>query len=55
MLTEKACAIALTHDKYSYRTIKRILENNMDKAIETKTQQLFIPIHMNIRGAEAYN
>lgn len=52
---EKACTLALTHDKYSYRTIKRILENNMDKAIETKTQQLLIPIHVNIRGAEAYN
>ena len=52
---EKACTLALTHDKYSYRTIKRILENNMDKAIETKTQKLYIPIHVNIRGAEAYN
>lgn len=52
---EKACTLALTHDKYSYRTIKRILENNMDKVIETKTQQLLIPIHVNIRGAEAYN
>ncbi|MDP3568959.1 hypothetical protein [Sediminibacterium sp.] len=52
---EKACAIALTHERCSYRTIKRILENNMDKAIETKTQQLIIPIHMNIRGPEAYN
>jgi len=37
---EKACTLALTHDKYSYRTIKRILENNMDKAIENKTQKL---------------
>jgi transposase len=52
---EKACAMALTHERYSYRTIKRILENNMDKAIETKIQQLIIPIHMNIRGPEAYN
>jgi transposase len=52
---EKACAMALTHEKYSYRTIKRILENNMDKAIETTVQQILIPIHMNIRGSEAYN
>lgn len=52
---ENACTIALNHDRYSYRTIKRILENNMDKAIESKTIQLFIPIHMNIRGPEAYN
>lgn len=52
---ENACTLALTHDKYSYRTIKRILENNMDKVVETKTQKLYIPIHMNIRGAAAYN
>jgi transposase len=52
---EKACAMALTHERYSYRTIKRILENNMDKAIETPVQQILIPIHMNIRGSEAYN
>ena len=45
---EKACAIALTHDRYSYRTIKRILEKNIDKAIEPKTKQIFIPIHINI-------
>ena len=53
---EKACAIALTHDTYSYRTIKRILENNMDKAIEPpRTKPIFIPIHINIRGPQAYN
>ena len=52
---ENACTLALTHDKYSYRTIKRILENNMDKAIETKTAKLYIPLHVNIRGAAAYN
>jgi transposase len=52
---ENACTIALTHERYSYRTIKRILENNMDKAIETPVLQLFIPIHTNIRGSEAYN
>lgn len=52
---EKACTIALTHDKYSFHTIKRILENNMDKIIETQTQQVFIPVHMNIRGPKSYN
>ena len=49
---EKACAIALTHERCSYRTIKRILENNMDKAIEAPVQQIFIPIHMNLQGPE---
>ena len=52
---EKACAIALTHDKCSYRTIKRILENNMDKAVEAPVRKIFIPIHMNLRGPKAYN
>ena len=52
---EKACAIALTHDKCSYRTIRRILENNMDKAVEAPVRQIFIPIHMNLRGPKAYN
>lgn len=52
---ETACAMALTHERYSYRTIKRILENNMDKMIETESQQIFIPVHMNIRGPESYN
>jgi transposase len=53
---ETACAMALTHERYSYRTVKRILENNMDKMLETQQpQQLFIPVHMNIRGPESYN
>jgi len=52
---ETACTMALTHERYSYRTIKRILENNMDKMIEAQPQQLFIPAHMNIRGPESYN
>jgi transposase len=53
---ETACAMALTHQRYSYRTVKRILENNMDKMVETQQpQQLFIPVHTNIRGPESYN
>jgi len=52
---EKACAIALTHDKCSYRTIKRILENNMDKAVAAPAQKIIIPIHLNLRGPKAYS
>lgn len=52
---ETACTIALMHERYSYRTVKRILENNMDKMVESQPQQLFIPVHMNIRGPESYN
>ena len=51
---ETACAMALTHERYSYRTVKRILENNMDKMLEAQaSKQLFIPVHMNIRGPES--
>lgn len=53
---ETACSMALTHERYSYRTVKHILENNMDRMLETPgPQQLFIPVHMNIRGPESYN
>ena len=53
---ETACTMALTHERYSYRTVKRILENNMDKMLEPEQAgQLFIPVHMNIRGPESYN
>ena len=51
---ELACSMALSHDRYSYRTVKRILENNMDKALEVEPQQRSIPIHLNIRGPKAY-
>ncbi len=52
---ETACTMAMTHERYSYRTVKRILENNMDKMLEAQPQQLFVPVHMNIRGPESYN
>lgn len=53
---ETACTMALTHERYSYRTVKHILENNMDRMLEPQeTLQLFIPVHMNIRGPESYN
>jgi len=51
---ETACNMALSHDRYSYRTVKRILENNMDKALQTQLQETSIPIHINIRGPKAY-
>jgi transposase len=53
---EAACALALTHEYYSYRTVKRMLENNMDKMIEAQQPQLLlIPVHTNIRGPQSYN
>jgi transposase len=52
---EKACGMALSGTEFNYRTIKNILENNMDKA----AQEIFDkPVtegpHANIRGAGFY-
>ena len=51
---ENACTLALAYEKSSYRTVKRILENNMDRAFETSSTQTQVPSHDNIRGAENY-
>lgn len=55
----KACEIALKTDMVSYRRIKNILENNMDKSPLSYqslegNQATHIPAHQNIRGAAAY-
>lgn len=56
---DRACKIALKADMTSYRRIKNILKNNKDKTSlfyqdleQRKTTH--IPVHQNIRGAEAY-
>jgi len=52
---ENACARALQYEKYSYRTIERILALKMDKIEEDTTDtQLKLPLHENIRGADYY-
>lgn len=52
---EAACSRANQGCRINYRTIKNILENNLDKvqAQEDKLE-LIIPEHTNIRGPEAY-
>ena len=55
---EQACGRALLFEKYSYKTVARILELNLDKLTEEEneitTQQLKLPLHENIRGANYY-
>jgi len=51
---ENACTLALAYEKSSYRTVKRILENNMDKAFEDTNTQTQMPLHENIRGSKNY-
>jgi hypothetical protein len=53
---EAACKRANQGNRITYRIIKNILENNLDK-VQLKETSLnsFIPEHTNIRGPEAYN
>lgn len=50
-----ACKRAILGEAISYRRIKNILENNLDKAMEEpNTLFTHIPTHENIRGKNAY-
>lgn len=50
---DKACHMALEHRNYSYRFLKRILENRMTEYLEEPDERP-LPEHNNIRGAENY-
>ena len=50
---DKACQRGLLYEKYSYQTIKRILELKMDQ-IEEEPPSSSIPPHDNIRGGAYY-
>jgi hypothetical protein len=52
---EAACGRALRGHKFSYGTIKKILENNMDLLEDDSVKEFRIPSHNNLRGPEAYN
>jgi len=52
---EVACKRANQGSRITYRIIKNILENNLDKQqIQENKFNVFIPEHTNIRGPEAY-
>jgi len=50
-----ACHRALTFNYLSFRGIKNILENGLDKVPFELPQQKKIPLHENIRGNEYYH
>ena len=52
---EAACTRGLSGSKFTYTAIKNILANNMDLMEEQITKEYRIPIHVNLRGPEAYN
>jgi transposase len=52
---EAACKRANLGSRITFKIIKNILENNLDKVqAQQNLLQLFIPEHTNIRGPEAY-
>jgi transposase len=52
---ESACTRALTIKGISYRSIKSILENNLDQHPLPRQMDLLPLVHDNIRGTEYYN
>lgn len=52
---ESACTRALTIKGISYRSIKSILENNLDQHLLPRQTDLLPLVRDNIRGTEYYN
>jgi transposase len=53
---ESACFYALANEIHSYKGIKNILMNNLDKLTSPETAQpSLLPPHANIRGKDYYN
>lgn len=52
---EKACQIAIEHQVYSYRFVKRIIENRMTGEEPAPEIEKPLPAHANIRGKEYYS
>jgi len=50
-----ACRRAHAGNSFSYKTIKNILENNLDKSEILIVQPAALPFHQNIRGAAYYS
>ena len=50
-----ACKRALSYELYSYRSVKNILEKGLDGIKEESYQEVLLPVHANIRGADYYN
>lgn len=52
---ENACKRALKGYRFNYKTIKSILEKNMDMLEEAPVPEYRIPKHENLRGPDTYN
>jgi transposase len=50
-----ACRLAIREQNYSYQRVKAIIEKGLDLVfIESENMQAELPLHDNIRGADAY-
>lgn len=49
-----ACRLGLKASKYSYQIIANILKNHMDEQLQEEPKKTHVPVHVNIRGAQAY-
>lgn len=54
---ERACARALRHRAFSYKSVAAILKNNLDRADELPADggQPALPLHGNLRGGSYYH
>jgi hypothetical protein len=55
---ERACARAVRHRAFSYKSVLAILKNNLDKEPPddaAETSQLALPLHENVRGPGYYH
>jgi len=50
---EQACRRALDLEAYNYRSVKSLLERNLENA-DPETTQRIIPLHSNVRGKNYY-
>lgn len=51
---EKAALRAVRYRSFSYRSVKNILERNLEEAESEPFQQAALPLHENIRGSQYY-
>ena len=50
---EQACRRALDLEAYNYRSVKSLLERNLEN-MDPETTQRIIPLHANVRGKSYY-
>lgn len=52
---EKACARAVRHRAFSYKSVVAILQHKLDEAQEPTEPKAALPDHENVRGARYYH